>query len=196
MPHHRETAPNFRLRHWASRLVLLVAGVSVVATSQVRSADVFSAPYTGQPVTLTAEAPRVTLPLVVGVTASKSPDKQAEALMRVKLTVRWTPEDPSQTKAGPILRASLLGNGTQLSGPEAATSPLVAGQPLPMDVLVSHSRNCELGKRCQWTSDLRLELESQGAAGTVEVAWTATAQAHVVGTSSTPEGFTVTVSEP
>ncbi|WP_375754450.1 hypothetical protein [Corallococcus exercitus] len=194
MPHHRETAPHSRLRHWASRLALLVASVSVVATSQAISDDVFSEPYTGKPVSLTTEAPKASIPLVMVATASKSPDKLVEAEMKALVTARWTPADPSQT-VSPVFRAVLREGGNDFSGPEGS-SPLVAGDSVTMEIHTYLSRDCTMGTSCQWTTNLDLELQPNGAAGTVEVVWTATGSAHVVDTSSTPKGFTVIVSEP
>ncbi|WP_338263339.1 hypothetical protein [Corallococcus caeni] len=194
MPHHLETTPNSRLRHWASRLALLVACVSVVATSQAVSDDVLSEPYTGATVTLTTEAPKTRIPLVVRATATKSPDKVVEAEVKVLVSATWTPADSSQT-AAPRLRAVLVEGESDFSGPEAGVA-LVAGQPVTTEVQTYLGRDCRLGSSCEWTTNLELMLEPNAAAGKVEVVWTATAQAHVVDTSSTPKGFTVIVSEP
>ena len=194
MTHHPETAPNLRLRHWASRLALLVAGVSAVATSQATSADVISEPYTGQPVRLSTEAPKATIPFVVQALASKSPDKLVEAEVTVLVSATWTPADASQA-VSPWISATLSEGDSEFSGP-AASGVLVAGQPVTFQAHNYLSRDCRLGSRCEWASNLNLELQPNAAPGTVEVVWTATAQAHVVDTSSTPKGFTVIVSEP
>ncbi|RKH57464.1 hypothetical protein [Corallococcus aberystwythensis] len=194
MPHHQDTAPKSRLRHWASRLALLVACVSVVATSQATSESVSSAPYTGAPRTLTSDAPRVTIPLVMRATTSKSPDKFVEAEMLVEFKLRWTPADPNQTEK-PVFRAMLRESGTDFSGQENY-GPVTAGRLTPLDVRMSLPRDCKLGTRCEWLTDLNLELQANGIAGTLEVEWTATGSAFVVDTSSTPRNFTVTLSEP
>ncbi|MBN8233247.1 hypothetical protein JYK02_37605 [Corallococcus macrosporus] len=194
MTHHRETAPHSRLRHWASRLALLVACAGVVATSRATSADVASEPYTGKPVYLTAETPKATIPLVMVATASKSPDKQAEAEMKVLVTARWTPADAGQT-VRPVFRAVLREGGNDFSGPEGS-SPLGETDSVTLEVHTYLSRDCTMGQRCEWTTDLDFELQPNGATGTVEVVWTATGSAHVVDTSSTPKGFKVVVSEP
>lgn len=189
----REAAPISRLRHWASRLALLVASVGVVATSQAVSDDVSSEPYSGAPVTLTTEAPKTRIPLVTRVTASTSPDKPVEAEMLVRVSATWMPADPSEA-VSPWLRAKLVsgefGSGQQAGG------VLVAGQPMEMDVIGYLDNHCTLGTSCEWTTNLELELQPNAAAGTVTVEWTATAKAHVVDTSSTPKDFTVTVSMP
>ncbi|NOK34860.1 hypothetical protein D7W79_00885 [Corallococcus exercitus] len=194
MTHHRESSPSSRLRHWASRLALLVACASVVATSQAISDDVFSDPYSGAPATLTTEAPKTRIPLVVLATASKSPDKIVEAELTVLVTATWRPADPSQTE-GPWLRAVLVEGETEFSGPEAGIL-LLAGAPVTTEVQTYLSRECRLGSTCEWTANLDLELPPGAPAGKVELVWTATAQAHVVDTSSTPKGFKVIVSEP
>ncbi|MFP2896509.1 hypothetical protein [Corallococcus sp. 4LFB] len=194
MTHHRETTPSPRLRHWASRLALLVACASVVATSRATSADMFSEPYTGKPVHLTTEAPKVTIPLVLLATASESPDKQAEAELTVLVTARWTPAEASQT-ASPVFRAVLHESGSKFSGWERST-PLEVTDSVTMEVRMFFERDCKMGQRCEWTTNLDLELQPNGAVGTVEVVWTATGSAHVVDTSSTPGNFKVIVSEP
>lgn len=189
-----EASPNSRLRHWGSRLALLVASVGVVATSQATSADVNSEPYSGATVTLTTEAHKTRVPFIVVATASKSPDKFVEAEVTVHVSATWTPEDPDQA-ARPWIRATVSEGDSEFSGPEGS-GVLVAGQPVTFSAQTHLGRDCKLGSRCEWTSNLNLELQPNAAPGKVEVVWTATAQAHVVDTSSTPKGFTVTVSEP
>ncbi|WP_223637913.1 hypothetical protein [Corallococcus sp. EGB] len=190
----REAAPSSRLRHWASRLLLLVACASVVATSKTpTSEDVNSDPYSGRPVTLTTKAPKTRIPVVMRVTASQSPDKPVEAVLQVRVSATWTPADPSEA-VSPWLRAMLV-TGDLDSGPQAG-GVLVAGQPTEMDVQQYLDGHCTLGTSCDWTTNLDLELQPNAAAGEVTVEWTATGQAHVVDTTQTPNDFTVTVSEP
>ncbi|MGE6758337.1 hypothetical protein ACQKGO_10020 [Corallococcus interemptor] len=194
MTHHPESAPNLRLRPWASRLALLVAAVSAVATSQATSADLTSEPYTGRAVQLTPDAPKAQVPFVVAATATKSPDKLAEAEVTVLVSATWTPTNPEQA-ARPWVRATLSEGDSEFTGPEAS-GVLVAGQSVTFQVHDYLGRDCTLGTRCEWAPKLNLELQPGAAPGTVEVVWTATASAHVVDTSSTPKGFAVIVSEP
>lgn len=188
-----EAAPSFRLRHWASRLALIVASVGVVATSQAVSDDVSSEPYSGAPLILTTEAPKTRIPLVTRVTASKSPNKSAEAELRVRVVATWTPADPSEA-VSPWFRAVLTLNESE-SGSQSG-GVLVAGQPVVMEAHAYLFPDCKMGTSCEWPTSLDLELQPNTAVGTVAVEWTATALARVVDTSSTPKGFTVTVSEP
>ena len=194
MTHTRETSPKLRLRDGAARLALLVACVSVIATSEGMSQDVVSEPYSGPPVSLTTEAPEARVPVVVRVTATKPPDGLAEAEMTVLVTARWTPADPSQT-VRPSFRAVVLESESESSS-VPATAELVPGEPVTVEARMFFARACTLASLCEWTSDLSFELQPEGAAGTVEVTWTASAQAHMSDTSKLPEGFKVIVSEP
>ncbi|MFB1481708.1 hypothetical protein [Corallococcus sp. RDP092CA] len=142
--------------------------------------------------TLTTEAPSATRSLVVRATTSKPPDMFASAELKARVSATWTPADPSLT-ASPSLRAVLFDREPQFYG-EPAILPLVAGQPVTMEVPLILARDCKLGASCEWTADLLLELRD-GADGKVEVTWTASAEAFMTD-SDLPKDFTVTLSEP
>ncbi|NBD12321.1 hypothetical protein [Corallococcus silvisoli] len=195
-PSFEASPPVSRPRFWATRLLLFVACVSVVATSEPVSENVLSEEYVGAPLSISTEAPKAVRRLIVRASAPKPPSKEVEAEMTARVTARWRPTDPSQT-ASPWLRVSLV----DTSNDYAIGSKLgVLTEAEPVTVEVEPSTNlstyCELDEGCEWSVDLTLEVQPNAAPGTVELEWTTQARARVVGTSSTPKGFTVTVSEP
>lgn len=200
-PSFEASPPVSRPRFWATRLLLFVACVSVVATSQSVSEDVVSEEHVGAPLSITTEAPKAVRRLVVRASASKRSSDEPEAEVAARVTARWRPSDPSQT-ASPWFQVSLVDTANDY-GVGQKRGVLTAGEPVTVDVephaaLSSpmHAPRCELDKGCEWSVDLIIEVQPNAAPGTVELEWTAQARARVVGSSSAPEGFTVNVSEP
>ncbi|MHA7633814.1 hypothetical protein [Corallococcus sp. M7] len=189
----REASPKPGLRHWATRLILWVACASVVATSGVTSGDVVSESYTGAPLTLTTEAPKLTRPVTVKVKVPKSPARTAEAELTVEVMARWTPADPTQTTQ-PWLRVSLSRAGESFAWP-AHSVVLETGREVVARTVAYLDPSCELGTECEWATELTVELQPD-AAGTVELEWTGVARARVLDTSDIPMSMTVSVSEP
>ncbi|WP_158620499.1 MULTISPECIES: hypothetical protein, partial [Corallococcus] len=185
--------PGSRARFWAARLVLFVACVSVVATSQATSPDVASEEHVGAPLSLTNEAPKATRQLIVRASATRPPAKRAEAGLSVRVTARWIPADPSQT-VSPWLKV-ILSDSQDGSGP-TAYGILTEQTPLILEGVSSLSPDCELQASCEWRANVNFEMQDNTSAGTVELEWTAQAHARVVDTSSVPKGFTVSVSAP
>ncbi|AFE07126.1 hypothetical protein COCOR_06787 [Corallococcus coralloides DSM 2259] len=190
----REASPNPGLRRWATRLMLLVACASVVATSEGTSGDVVSEPYTSAPLTLATEAPKLTRPITVKVTVPKEPAKTAEAELTVEVKARWTPADPTQT-AQPWLRISLSRAGESFAWP-AHSVVLEAGTEVWAQTIAYLDPDCALGTECEWSTDLTIELQPDVGAGTVELEWTGVARARVLRASELPRGMAVSVSEP
>lgn len=193
--------PVSRPRFWATRLLLFVACVSVVATSQSVSENVLSEEYVGAPLSITTEAPKAVRRLVVRASATKRSSDDVEAEVTARVTARWRPSDPSQT-ASPWFRVSLIdvANDDAVGG---KLGVLTAGEPVTVDVephaplsFPNLSSRCELDDGCEWSVDLAIEVQPNAAPGTVELEWTAQARARVVGSSSAPKGLTVNVSEP
>ncbi|MBN8465311.1 hypothetical protein JYJ95_02230 [Corallococcus exiguus] len=193
MPH-LETTPGSRLRHWASRLLLLFACASVVATSRNSFDDIVSEPYTSKPSRLTTGAPGLTRPLTVKLTASKPPAKPAQVQLTVQVKARWTPADPSRTML-PWMRVSL---SKASPDPARPTQPVVlkTGEDVMATTVAILDETCEMGPACAWVTDLTVQVQPDAPPGTVELEWKAVARAKVNGLSDTPEGMTVTVSEP
>ncbi|MBN8466709.1 hypothetical protein JYJ95_09295 [Corallococcus exiguus] len=179
-------------RAWASRLVLLLACASVVATSRAQSDDVASSVYTGAPIRLTTEAPKVTRTLVVRTAAQKKSSDPVEGELRIQANATWTPSDPAQTTQ-PWLAIDHsidqidIGRGSGVLEPGVAVT-VRSSAPLGAE--------CPLNQGCEWTQQVTFELQANAAPGTVDLEWTAQALAHVLDDSSVPKGFTVTVSEP
>ncbi|MBN9682640.1 MULTISPECIES: hypothetical protein [unclassified Corallococcus] len=189
----REASASPGLRHWATRLILLVACASVVATSGVTSGDVVSEPYTSAPLTLTTEAPKLTRPITVKVTVPKASSRTAEADLTVEVKARWTPADPTGTTQ-PWMRVSLARPGENGSRP-ARSVVLEAGTEVRAQTPAYLDPACQLGTGCEWATELTVELQPD-AAGTVELEWTGVARARVLDTSDIPAGMAVSVSEP
>ncbi|WP_434299138.1 hypothetical protein [Corallococcus exiguus] len=190
----REASPNPGLRRWATRLTLLLACASVVATSEGTSGDVVSEPYTSAPLTLTTEAPRLTRPITVKVTVPKAPSRTAEAELTVHVKARWTPADPTQTTQ-PWMRVSLSRAGESFAWP-AHSVVLEAGAEVPAQTIAYLDPSCEMGASCKWATNLTVQVQPDATPGTVELEWKASARAKVIGLSDTPRGMGITVSEP
>ncbi|MBN8465313.1 hypothetical protein JYJ95_02240 [Corallococcus exiguus] len=190
----REASPNPGLRRWASRLLLVLACASVVATSEGASDDVVSAPYTSAPLSLTTEAPRLTRPINVKVTVPKAPSRTAEAELTVEVKARWAPADPSQTTQ-PWMRVSLSRAGESYAWPSHSVV-LEAGVEVRAQTIAYLDPSCELGTECEWATELVVEVQPDAGAGTVELEWTGVARARVVNSSDLPKGMAVSVSEP
>lgn len=190
----REAPQSPRLRHWASRLLLLLSCASVVATSRNSFEDIVSEPHTSAPLTLTTEAPTLTRPITVKVTASEPPSKKAQVELTVQVKARWTPADPSRT-ALPWMRVSL---SKASPDPAVPTQPVVlkTGEDVVARTVVILDETCELGASCKWATNLTVQVQPDATPGTVELEWKASARAKVIGLSDTPRGMGITVSEP
>ncbi|RKG68761.1 hypothetical protein D7V80_11495 [Corallococcus sp. CA054B] len=173
----------------------MVACASVVATSEGVSDDVISEPYTGAPLTLTTEAPKLTRSINVKVTVPKAPSKTAEGELTVQVKARWTPADPTQT-AQPWMRVSMSRAGETTFSWPAHSVVLEAGTEVVAQTVAYLDPNCELGTECGWGTDLTIELQPDAGAGTVELEWTGVARARVLNSSDLPKDMSVSVSEP
>ncbi|NNB94669.1 hypothetical protein HI113_12230 [Corallococcus exiguus] len=187
-------------RTWASRLVLLLACASVVATSRNQSEDVASPVHTGTPFQLTTETGRVTRTVVVRASATKKLSDPVEGEVHIKAKAKWTPADPAQTTK-PSLVISHLHGETLYEDRRSVLEPDVAVAVESMEFL---SEKCSEDQGCEWTLQAVFGIDVQSDAdsgtvadpGTVDVEWTAQAFMHVLDESSVPKGFTVSVSEP
>lgn len=178
-------------RAWASRLLLLLACASVVATSQPQSDDVASEVLTGAPIRLTTEAPRVTRTVVVRTSAKENVPNAVEGELRVQAKATWTPSDPAQTTR-PWLAIHIDGQTRQ----GGTSGVLESGVAVTVENIGGLGDFCRQNQGCEWTQQVSFELQANAVPGTVDVEWTAQAFAHVLDDTSIPKGFTVTVSEP
>ncbi|NOK16478.1 hypothetical protein [Corallococcus carmarthensis] len=179
-------------RAWASRLVLLLACASVVATSRAQSEDVLSPTLTGTPVRLTTDTGKVTRTVVVRATAKEDSKDPVEGELRIQARAKWTPSDPTQT-AQPWL-AIHHSEGEFATG--SGSGVLEPGVTVTVESSASLGHACPLNQDCEWTVQVAFEVQSNTGPGTVDVEWTAQAAAHVLDDSSVPKGFTVSLSEP
>lgn len=179
-------------RAWVSRVVLLLACASVVATSRAQSDDVASPVFTGTPFLLTTETGRVTRTVVVRTSAKKQTSDPVEGELRIQAKAKWTPSDPAQTTQ-PWLQLSYLNGELSYGGQTGVLEPGVA---VTVETVKYLDGNCPLNQGCEWTVQVFFDIQSNAGPGTVDVEWTAQAFAHVLDTSSIPRGFSVSVSEP
>ncbi|CAM4139058.1 hypothetical protein [Corallococcus exiguus] len=187
-------------RAWASRLVLLLACASVVATSRAQSNDVASPVHTGTPFRLTTETGRVTRTVVVRASAKKKLSDPVEGEVRINAKAKWTPADPAQTTK-PSLVISYLHGEALYEDRRSILEPDVA---VTVESTKFLDEKCSEDQGCEWTVEAIFGIDVQSDAdsgtvvdpGTVDVEWTAQAFMHVLDDSSVPSGFTVSVSEP
>ncbi|AFE06410.1 hypothetical protein COCOR_05495 [Corallococcus coralloides DSM 2259] len=185
-------------RTWASRVVLLLACVSVVATSRAQSDDVASPVYTGAPFRLTAETFKVTRTLVVRTSSKEKSSDPMEGEVRIQANAKWTPGDPIQTPPPSLAIGYLEGELTSRSQ-SGILEPDVA---VTVESVTYLGENCPTDQGCEWTLQVVFDVQGNSdsgtveAPGTVDVEWTAQAFVHVLDESSVPKGFTVSVSEP
>ncbi|MBZ4371031.1 hypothetical protein NR800_15760 [Corallococcus interemptor] len=185
-------------RAWASRLVLLLACASVVATSRAQSDDVASQVHTGAPFRLTAETFKVTRTLVVRTSAQEKSSDPVEGEVHIQARAKWTPGDPIQTPPPSLAIGYLEGELTSRSQ-SGILEPNVA---VTVESVTYLGENCPTVQGCEWTLQVVFDVQANSdsgtltAPGTVDVEWTAQAFMHVLDDSSAPKGFTVSVSEP
>ncbi|RKH26890.1 hypothetical protein D7Y15_20095 [Corallococcus sp. AB030] len=185
-------------RAWASRLVLLLACASVVATSRAQSEDVASPVHTGTPFRLTAETDKVTRTLVVRTSAKEKLSDPVEGELHIQAKAKWTPGAPTQTPQ-PSLAISFLDGELTYGGQSGVLEPDVA---VTVENVAYFGGNCAQNQGCEWTVQVVFDVRSNSdsgtieAPGTVDVEWTAQGFAHVLDDSSVPKGFTVSLSEP
>ncbi|MBN9683902.1 MULTISPECIES: hypothetical protein [unclassified Corallococcus] len=185
-------------RAWASRVMLLLACVSVVATSRARSEDVASSPYTGTPFRLTAETSKVTRTLVIRTTQKEKSSDPVSGEVHIQAKAKWTPGDPIQTPP-PSLAISYPDGELTYGSQSGILEPDVS---VTVENVTYLDEKCSKAQDCEWTAQVIFNVQGNSdsgtitAPGTVDVEWTAQAFMHVLDDSSVPKGFTVTVSEP
>ncbi|GMU01549.1 hypothetical protein KH5H1_56690 [Corallococcus caeni] len=179
-------------RSWASRLLLLLACASVVATSRIRSRDELSPVLTGTPVRLTMDSTKVMRTLVVRADAKEGSSVPAVGNLRLLANAKWTPSTPTQT-AQPRLSINAYDGQTDRGGTSEVLKPAVT---VKLRSVTGLGRECPLNSGCAWTAQVAFELKDREVPGTVDVEWKAMAAVHVEGTNDLPEGFTVSMSEP
>ncbi|RKG58584.1 hypothetical protein D7X30_13315 [Corallococcus sp. AB011P] len=187
-------------RTWASRLVLLMACASVVATSRARTEDVASPVHTGTPFRLTTETGRVTRTVVVRASATKKLSDPVEGEVRIQAKAKWTPGNPTPTTQ-PSLVISYLHGDAFYEDRRSVLEPDVA---VTVESVKYLDERCSEGQGCEWTVQAVFDVGVQSdadsgtvaAPGTIDVEWTAQAFMRVLDESNVPKGFTVSLSEP
>ncbi|RKG67161.1 hypothetical protein D7V80_17120 [Corallococcus sp. CA054B] len=187
-------------RTWASRVVLLMACASVVATSRARSDDVASPVHTGASFRLTTDTPRVTRTLVVRTSAAKKVSDPVEGEVRIQAQAKWTPGASTPTPQPSLVISSLYGDALQ----EDRRSVLEPDVAVTVESVRYLDERCSEGQGCEWTVQAVFDVDVQsdadsgtvGELGTIDVEWTAQAFMRVLDESNVPKGFTVSLSEP
>lgn len=180
-----------RLRRLAATLVLVVASLGTVATSDVESPP-RSAEHIGQTLHLTREAPTSTHRFVVRIT-SRDSSGTAYGNVEASVTARWKPADAT-APTPPSMRATLSGPGDTT---EPGATVRLETPEVPLDVFVAgwvSFNGCKLEGACEVPVELDLEALGDLGAGVIEVDWALRATAHTAA-DELPEGFTVEILE-
>lgn len=184
-----------RYRRWAARFTLLGACMATLASSQPQSPDVFAEYAEAPPLRLTTDAPSTTRSFKVQVFSDHPSSEPVEITVEAEVNARWRPSDPSST-VKPWFLARLSLPSENLHGSPAMLIIDPSGQPATAGTRVySGNPHCKLEPVCEWNVLLDFELQSNAAAGTVDVDWTVKATAHALDTDELPKGFTVRISE-
>lgn len=176
-----------RLRRWAASLVLVVACLGTVATSQPRSPSV-SSEHAGAPLTLRTTDSRATRQLIVQLSSEERSAHLAMLNMEVELTARWRPADPSNPVT-PWLRAQVNVNQERF-GEGSFVALEQPGREVRMRV-PSGAASCSFDQFCEWTAQIEFELQANAVDGAVDLEWKAVAESHLEGTDELPKGFTM-----
>ncbi|MCP3136454.1 hypothetical protein [Pyxidicoccus xibeiensis] len=183
-----------RLRARAAQLVLVVACLGTVATSQPRTDEVV-AEFTGAPVQVTTGTRKVTRQLVVRALMSEDPEEPVLGWVTLEATARWTPTDPTRTER-PWLQGRIGDSERSGAAEQVVLEP--GGASSVMRRINASLDECLPGgaKSCGWNMTVDFELQPGVGEGTVDVEWKVVANVFIEGTSDMPKGFRVEVAEP
>ncbi len=180
-----------RLRRHVATLVLVVASLGTVATSE--SNPTVTTDLAVPTLRLTQEAPRSTRHFVIRVSAKDS-DAFASTSVDVNLAVRWKPAQDGSASAPPPLRFKLSAGTEWCEQPQ--TLNFDPNEPeRTKNATASCAFDCSLKDGCVQEVALDIEATGELGAGAVEVDW------HLFALASTnepdePKDFTVRIEEP
>jgi len=184
-----------KLRARAAQLVLGVACLGTVATSQPRTNDAVTE-FQGTPVQVTTGTRKTTRQLSVRALMSEDPKGTVGGEVRLEATARWRPTDPARPE-----RPWLQGRIAEAAGGVGWPQQVVlepGGGPAALTLVKGGLSDCRPrgGKLCEWSLTAEFELQPDVGEGTVDVEWKVTSMVHVEGTSDMPKGFRVEIFEP